>query len=92
MNGLFNFAFIGTQEVKQKNKAMNVLVFKTDIQSDEVNDLKSILDIHPSVKVWSVDTQDIDKVLRVEAANGLSEMEVINLVRPQGFYCEVLRD
>ena len=71
---------------------MNVLVFKTDIQSDEVNDLKSILDIHPSVKVWSVDTQDIDKVLRVEAANGLSEMEVINLVRPQGFHCEVLRD
>ena len=71
---------------------MNVLVFKTDISEDQVSELESIFDQHPFIIVWNVDTNDVDRVLRVEVSNNLSEGEVIRLVLPKGFNCEVLND
>lgn len=72
---------------------MNVLIFKTDINTrQKANDLKRIFDHHPDVGVWSVDMEDVDKVLRIEATDDLSENEVIQLIRPHGISCEVLPD
>lgn len=72
---------------------MQVLVFKTDIRSKKkVEVVKPILNNHPSIYGWSVDTQDIDNVLRIEASARLKETDIIKMVEPCGFLCEVLPD
>ncbi len=72
---------------------MQVLIFKTDIKTKKkVNAVKPVLNGHPAIYGWSVDTQDIDNVLRIEASGKLKESDVINMVAPCGFSCEVLPD
>ena len=72
---------------------MKILIFKTDIQTKQkVNIVKPLFNKHPSIIVWSVDTEDIDNVLRIEAADDMVEGEVIELVEPTGLHCEVLPD
>lgn len=70
---------------------MEVLVFKTDIKTNQkLNTIGSIFNEHPGIRIWSVDTDDIDNVLRIEAKNGLSEEEVLQMVTPFDIDCEVL--
>jgi hypothetical protein len=72
---------------------MNLLLFRTDIKSKKrVKTIKPLLNNHPVIASWSVDTADIDNVLRIEAMDVLKEEEVIYLVRTCGFHCEVLPD
>ncbi len=72
---------------------MNLLIFRTDIKTKKkVNVVKAIFNNHPIIKNWSVDTEDIDKVLRIEVAGTLVENDVINLMKRCGFYCEILTD
>ncbi|TRX60089.1 hypothetical protein FNH22_08545 [Fulvivirga sp. M361] len=72
---------------------MDVLIFKTNISSKKsVLELEPVLEEHPYVIIWSVDTEDIDNVLRVETSGNISEYDIIDLVRTNGFYCEVLGD
>lgn len=72
---------------------MEVLVFKTDVKSRKrVDQFAWVLNQHPDVQDWNVDLQDVDKVLRVEAADTLSEGDVIDLVKTFGIRCEVLSD
>ena len=72
---------------------MDVLIFKTNISSKKsVLELEPVLEEHPYVIIWSVDTEDIDNVLRVETSGSISEYDIIDLVRTHGFYCEVLSD
>ena len=70
---------------------MNLLIFRTDIKTKRsVNTIKSIFNKHPTINDWSIDTNDIDNVLRIEASNVVTEKVIINLIEKQGFYCEVL--
>jgi hypothetical protein len=70
---------------------MQIHVLKTDLKSlQEVNSITPILDLHPQIKSWSVDTQDIDNVLRIEGQNNLQENEIIPLLRQYGVYSETL--
>jgi hypothetical protein len=70
-----------------------VLVLKTDIQNRRIVKLvKPILNKHPMINVWSIDTHDIDNVLRIEASGSLVESDIINLLKTQGFLCEELPD
>lgn len=72
---------------------MEVFVFRTDLKTrKKVKTIKPVFNNHPVISRWSVDTDDIDNVLRIEASGDLSEAEVINMVRLKGFYCEVLPD
>ena len=65
---------------------MELLIFRTDIKSaDRVRHIQTILDDYPGVISWSVDLEDIDNVLRIEATAELSEMEVMVLGRQQGY-------
>jgi len=41
---------------------------------------------------WNIDTEDVDKILRIEAHESLTEQDVINLMHLKGFYCEPLKD
>lgn len=47
---------------------------------------------HPMIYDWSIDLEDIDKVLRIEAEQTLVEKEVIDLIQDCGYVCEELPD
>ncbi|MEO9806036.1 MAG: hypothetical protein ABJF04_22445 [Reichenbachiella sp.] len=72
---------------------MEILVFKTDIKSKRrIERVEWIFNQHPYIADWSVDLQDVDKVLRVEARSKLKEDDVIDIIRTFGYTCEVLPD
>lgn len=72
---------------------MDLLILKTDIQTKKnIRKVKPILNKHPYISTWSIDTEDIDNVLRIEASNNLSENDIINQLKSSGFFCEILMD
>ena len=81
--------------VCEDGKSINkkLLIFKTDIKTKKkIKAVKSILDNLPIISKWSLDTEDIDKVLKIEVSGNLNENDLIRLVEPGGFYCEPLPD
>ncbi|MFT5859170.1 MAG: hypothetical protein ACI865_001268 [Flavobacteriaceae bacterium] len=72
---------------------MNLVILRTDIGSkSRVQQMRPALDNHRSIHRWSIDLEDIDNVLRIEAADSLNENEVIKLIDSYGFYGEELED
>lgn len=72
---------------------MELLLFQTDIKSKKkVNYLKPIFNNHSDILKWSIDLEDIDNVLRIEATSNLTEDDVIGMVRTYGFYIKILAD
>jgi hypothetical protein len=72
---------------------MKLLILRTNIKTKKkVKTIKPLFNNHPTIFNWSVDTEDIDNVLRIEAQDNLSENEIIHLVKTCGFYCEALPD
>lgn len=72
---------------------MEILIFKTDIESKrKINIVRPLFNNAPSIQDWSVDTEDIDNVLRIEGENGINENDVIQLIKTCGFNCETLPD
>ena len=72
---------------------MNVHVFKTDISSKQLaKSMQPIFSNNPVISEWSVDTLDVDNVLRVVTSPYLREQDIIALVKAYGFQCEVLLD
>ena len=54
--------------------------------------VRPVFNNHPIITDWSIDTEDIDNVLRIEAQNDLNEKEIIHLIKDCGFYSETLSD
>ena len=72
---------------------MKLLIFKTNIGSrKKLNALKSVFNNHATILRWTVDMEDIDNVLRIEAVEPLEERHVIDLINARGLRCEVLGD
>lgn len=72
---------------------MKLVILKTNIRSKrKVNRIKPIFNNMPSILNWSIDTQDIDNVLRIEATENLHEVDIIHLIKKYGFYAEALSD
>lgn len=70
---------------------MNYLIFKTNISTKEhQHHISYPLDNHPNILQWSIDKEDIDKVLRIKPKKEIKESEIIELVSSAGFYCEIL--
>jgi len=67
-------------------------VFKTNIETvDESNLVLGILTNNfPELRI-NFDLDDFDKILRVEG-NNLIIVQIISIIRENGFYCEVLPD
>lgn len=64
-----------------------IFVFKTNVQNEaDLLTLHMMLDNHPQIHQWSVDTDDIDCVLRV-VTDSLTEDAIISIIRTVGFYC-----
>lgn len=72
---------------------MELLIFRTDIKSKKkVKSVRTVFNNHSDIIKWSIDLEDIDNVLRIEATKNLSEEEVIDLVKINGFYIQALLD
>lgn len=55
-----------------------------------IKDIEPLLDEHPFISSWSVDLDDVDKVLRIVASRELQEEEIINLLTSREYDAEVL--
>lgn len=70
---------------------MVILVFKTSLmKSKHVLAISSSLDNLPSVLSWSVDLEDWERILRIEATDQSSAHEIAASIKALGFECEEL--
>ena len=78
---------------KRGDQTPLLLIFRTDIKTKKkVKKVKPFFNNHSDIKSWSIDTDDIDNVLRIEAFEKISDDEIILSLKDQGFYSEVLKD
>ena len=68
---------------------MQILIFKTNLDSQRVMEVKSKLDTHPGIHKWNVDLNDCDSVLRIKS-DSVSAKEVERLLIGSGVYCAEL--
>jgi len=70
---------------------MKVGVFKTNIRFNKnVKAVGKVFEEHPAILKWTVDREDVDKVLRVELSSPMSEDELVKIVRKMGLECALL--
>lgn len=69
---------------------MLIHIFKTDLSKDRVEAFRPVFDALTQVTKWTVDTEDIDRVLRIESLESLKEQDVMQLSKMFGFRCEPL--
>ena len=70
---------------------MELLILRSTIESEEeVFRVAKQLDNHPSIRRWTVDLDDCDHVLRIEAIDLLNESDIQRLIRTLGLDCEDL--
>jgi len=73
-----------------KTELKNILIFKTNIRTEfDKERIQSVLDAHDTILQWNVDLHDIDCVLRI-VSETLTPMQIIKLVRHNGFECAEL--
>lgn len=76
-----------------KHENRNLLILKTDIESAQKGQaLIPMLDKHLAIYDWSIDFEDVDKVLRIEANPLLSQREILDLILMHGFSAEELKN
>ena len=72
---------------------MELLIFKTNIKTRKnAKTIKSLFEYQSSIINWSIDLEDIDKVLKVSIAETLTENDIKNFIKAKGFHCEALPD
>jgi hypothetical protein len=70
---------------------MHIHVLKTDLKTlQEVNTIAPILNLHPAIKSWTIDREDIDNILRIEGSQELKENQIIPLLSQYGVQIETL--
>jgi len=70
----------------------DIHVFKTNIGfAHDVKKISPVLGEESRIKKWSVDVEDVDNVLRVEA-HRIEPTEIISLITQCGYSCEELTD
>jgi hypothetical protein len=70
-----------------------IMVFSTSVDSHQKIELiSSKLTNNKSIYSWSIDTADVDNVLRIVSVVPLAEQEVVDLIESSGFICTLLPD
>ncbi|MBC3757548.1 hypothetical protein H7U19_03985 [Hyunsoonleella sp. SJ7] len=70
-----------------------LFILKTNIRSSEqIERIRYFFENSKSIVKWSLDTEDIDNVLKIEATANLDEGDIINQIKSEGFYCDRLPD
>lgn len=71
---------------------MNVFVYKTDIEGAfDLETIDELLSSQETIIRYSVDVEDIDKVLRIESTADNAEALAQTVVQA-GYFCEELPD
>lgn len=67
---------------------MEILVFKTNIhKKEDIQKVGNIFSEFKDILTWNVDTEDVDKVLRIEAHQDITR-KVEHLINSAGYHCE----
>jgi hypothetical protein len=75
-----------------KKKAVNLLIFKTNINSKrELAKVAKLLDAEQDILRWNIDRLDVDRGLRIETIN-IGGSEIISIIKKAGYFCEELAD
>lgn len=70
---------------------MNILIFKTDIKTSiDFMYVRPIFDRNRSILNWSIDLEDKDCVLRIEAIETVNETDIQRLLKGVDIICEPL--
>ncbi|MBL4706937.1 MAG: hypothetical protein JKY48_00660 [Flavobacteriales bacterium] len=70
---------------------MELLIFKTNIESErKIRKLERKFSSFSNIKSWTIDVDDIDRVLKVRVERASNQFEVKSLVNNCGFICEEL--
>lgn len=86
------YSSLYAQRQESDNLSVNILVFKTNLNSpSDVQAVAPAMDASAVILNWSVDVDDIDKVLRIESLRE-NPNEIIEVVRLAGYQCEALPD
>ena len=73
-------------------KAMNILIFKTNIRlKKDVGIITPLLSADESIVQWNVDRDDADKVLRIASTTN-DPIDIIKTINEAGYHCEELPD
>lgn len=72
---------------------MKLLIFKTNIVNESrIKKVNALLAYNPGLMDWSVDMEDRDKVLRIEAEDQVIESDVMEIVNSWGVECYAMED
>lgn len=74
---------------------MRIFIFKTRASAaEDLHTLGSVFDEFPQVKKWTLDLEDVDKILRVEVPepSTLLASDVELAMQNAGFDCQELSD
>lgn len=70
-----------------KQKIDHILIFRTNIKTQsDVTIISSVMSSEQQIIEWSIDTEDVDCVLRV-VSELLAPKHIIELITKQGFLC-----
>ncbi len=77
----------------KRRQRTKLLILRTDIKTKKkVKSVKPYFNNHSDIIKWSIDIEDIDNVLKIQARSNLSEKDMINQIKTLGFYCDELDD
>ncbi|MBN9482255.1 MAG: hypothetical protein BGO70_16905 [Bacteroidetes bacterium 43-93] len=69
----------------------DIHVFKTNIDTETDSQIVGeVLNTHEDVMHWSVDLNDVDRVLRIVTCS-LHQSDIISLINQQGYQCSELQ-
>lgn len=72
---------------------MKLLIFKTNIANESrMKKVNALLAYNPGLVDWSIDLEDRDKVLRIEAEDQVEESDVMEIVNSWGVECYAMED
>lgn len=76
---------------KNHKSLTKIHIFKTNIKSNlDLDIIQLLFSSNRNIYDWSVDLEDIDKVLRIESNKSLSEKDIIEQLKFIGVSCEEL--
>lgn len=72
-------------------RTYNIHIFRSNINTEsDLETLHRYFVDYPGIHKWSVDLEDIDKVLRIESSKNVTASTIIEGVIGLGYFCEEL--
>jgi hypothetical protein len=71
---------------------MEILIFKTNVENmNHIRKLYPLLKTIQGILKWNIDTEDVDRILRVEAVS-VAPQRIEMALQSAGYYCKELED